>query len=253
MFAVNYGACLALARCFMRDGAFLVLEPGIEAAVGLGVLCGILYLVNFVLLQTSMRYNGVVLSSTFMKLGVLVPTAMAVVIFRERPEILQMLGMAMALAAIIMIHFDQNTDQGMLDSAKRSGLLLLLLLVSGFTDSMANVYDKAGLPVFKEHYLFYTFLAALLASLVMAAKNKKQVEAADLFFGLLIGIPNYFSARFLLLALGKLPAVIVYPVYSTATIVLISAVSAAAFRERISRRKRAALCLIVFALVLLNL
>lgn len=252
MFAANYGACLALARCFMGNGRLLVMEPGILAAFGLGALSGILYLVNFVILQISMRHNGVVLSSTFMKLGVLVPTVMAVVIFRERPEILQVMGMMAALAAILMIHFDQSKNQGMKDMAKSSGLLLVLLLISGFTDSMANVYDKAGLPAFKEHYLFFTFLAALLASLAIAVKNRKRTRAADLFFGILIGVPNYFSARFLLLALGKLPAVIVYPVYSTATIVLISVVSVAAFREQISRRKRMALFLIVFALILLN-
>ncbi len=249
MFAANYTACLVLARYFMGDARLLTLQKGIATAAGLGLLSGILYLVNFVLLQVSMRHNGVVLSSTFMKLGVLVPTVMAILIFRERPEITQIIGIAAALAAIVLIHFEKNTGRV---SSKKS-LLILLLLLSGFTDSMANIYDKAGLPIFKEHYLFFTFFAALLSALLMAIKERKKFSAAELFFGALIGIPNYFSARFLLLALGSVPAVITYPVYSAATIVVISAAGVLLFKEKVSRRKKKALILIILALVFLNM
>lgn len=249
MFAANYTACLVLARYFMGGAGLLTLDKGIVTAVGLGVLSGILYLVNFVLLQVSMRHNGVVLSSTFMKLGVLVPTVMAILVFREHPKITQIIGMIAAVTAIIMIHFEKDMGRA---SSKKS-LLILLLFLSGFTDSMANIYDKAGVPVFKEHYLFFTFFAALLSALLMAIKERKKFGAAEIFFGTLIGIPNYFSARFLLLALGSVPAVITYPVYSAATIVVISAAGAIFFKEKISSRKKRALVLIILALVFLNL
>lgn len=117
---------------------------------------------------------------------------------------------------------------------------------------MANIYDKTGSAGLKEHYLFYTFLAALILAFVLGVKDKKKISLWDLFFGVLIGIPNYFSARFLLLALGSVPAVITYPVYSVATIVVISVVSVVVFRERISRRKMVALGIVVVALGMLN-
>ncbi len=256
MFAANYTICLVLARYFMGDARILTIGAGSGAALGLGVLSGILYLLNFVLLQTCMRHNGIVLSSTFMKLGVLVPTIMAIAVFREQPKILQIVGMAAALAAIIMIHFDKEDSENSASSGKKNGrksLLILLLLVSGFTDSMANIYDKTGLAVWKEHYLFYTFLAALLAAVTMAVRERKGIRISDLLSGVLIGIPNYFSARFLLLALGSVPAVITYPVYSVATIVVISLVSALLLKETVSTRKKQALVLIIFALICLNL
>ena len=76
---------------------------------------------------------------------------------------------------------------------------------------------------------------------------------ADVLFGLLIGIPNYFSARFLLLSLSSVPAVAAYPTYSVGTIVLITLVGVLLFRERISRRQALALLMILAALALLNL
>ena len=66
-------------------------------------------------------------------------------------------------------------------------------------------------------------------------------------------MPNYFSARFLLLSLSQVPAVVAYPTYSVATIVLITVVGMLAFGERLTRRQKLAMGVILVALVLLNL
>ena len=74
----------------------------------------------------------------------------------------------------------------------------------------------------------------------------------ELIFGLLVGIPNYFSSRFLLRSLSYVPAVIAYPTYSVATMLVITLVGVLAFREKLGRRQWAALGIILVALGLLN-
>lgn len=249
MFTANYAVCIAMARWFMGEIQLLTSQEGIAVAVILGVLCGILYLANFVLLQKSMRFNGIVLSSTFMKLGVVVPTLMAILIFKERPGIWQVCGILLAVIAIIMIQFEKEQAEG----TARTGFLLLLLMMSGITDSMANIYDKAGSAALKDHYLFYTFFAALVLAGILAVKDRKNVSRWDIIFGVLIGIPNYLSARFLLLSLAHVSAVITYPVYSVGTIVAVSAAGLLIFREKISKRKAMALGVILISMVMLNL
>ena len=254
MFTVNYLICVVMSRISMGNMDLFTNAEGIHVAVGLGLFSGIMYLVSFVFMQWNMRKNGVVLTSTFTKLGVLVPTIMAIVVFREQPKLMQTLGIILAIAAIIIIHFDKEND----GAAKAVGgsfkiWLLLQLLVSGFTDSLANIYDKAGSAALKDHYLFYTFLAALALAVIMTFKKKVKVSKWDLIFGFIIGIPNYFSSSFLLLALQSVPAIITYPVYSVGTIVAISAASVVLFKEQISSRKRVALLIVMLALVLLNI
>lgn len=264
MFTANYAVCLILARIFMGKAGFFELASesgtaGMAGAAGLGLFSGALYLINFVFLQVSMRYNGIMLSSMFMKLGVLVPTLMAILIFRERPEVFQIAGIALAVCAIILVNLEKgpmetSPSAGQRDSGRNKKIwLIILLLISGLTDSMANIYDKTGAAEWKEHYLFYTFLAALLFACFMAVRGMKKVGLTDVLFGILIGVPNYFSARFLLLALGSVPAVITYPVYSVATIVVISIVSVVFFHEKMGKRKLAALGLVMLALGMLNL
>ena len=250
MFTANYAICLVIARFYMGDIRLFTAQNGMATAVGLGIASGLLYLVNFVLLQKNIRLNGVVLSSASMKLGaVLIPVIAAMLFFHEQMKWLQLAGAVLAILAILLINLEkEDVNQG---NGKIG--LIILLAVSGITDTMANIYDKTGAEALKNHYLFYTFLAALFLAFVMALCRKERPKAADVFSGLLIGVPNYFSARFVLLALGKVPAVIVYPVYSVGTIMVISLVGLAVFHEKLSRQKAGAMAFILAALVMLNL
>lgn len=249
MFTTNYAVCLILSRVYMGKINLFTRENGIGIAVALGLFSGILYLTTFVLMQKNMFQNGMMLSSVFGKLGILVPTLMAILIFHEEPAPNQMIGIALAVAAIILI----NLEKGGIKKGGRRILLLILLISTGVTDSMANIYDKTGNAVLKDHYLFYTFLAALILAVLMALLKNQRLTLKDVLFGILIGIPNYFSSRFLLLAVGSLPAVIVYPVFSVGTLIVITAAGMLLFKEKLSNQKKSALILILGALVLLNI
>lgn len=248
MFMANYAVCILLSALFMnwRSGLF---GSTVEITWGLGVISGILYLIGFLFLKLNMKHNGMVLASTFMKLGVLIPTMMAVLVFHETPKWTQILGIIIAVLAIVMIHFEKDS----LQEGNKKIWLLVLLVVSGITDSMANIFEKAGDAGGKDGYLLVTFLTAFFLAAVLTVRTKKKVGREEVLFGMLIGIPNYFSARFLLLSLGDLAAVIVYPTYSVATMVVIMLAGVLAFHESVSRKKACALGMIILALVLLNI
>ncbi|MBR3784868.1 MAG: DMT family transporter [Firmicutes bacterium] len=249
MFLANYGICTVLAFIFMEYTLGETLSQGGAVILGLGLTTGALYLGGFMLLKYNMKHNGIVLSSTFMKLGVLIPTLMAVVIFGEMPEALQILGIILALAAIVVIQFEKES----IKEGNKKLWLLLVLIGSGMADAMSNIYEQVGPPGGKDGFLLITFGTALLLTCAIMLIGKMQFGKADLLFGMLIGIPNYFSARFLLLALGSVDAVIAYPVYSVATLITITLVGLLCFHEKLSRKKAVALVMIVAALCLLNM
>ena len=75
----------------------------------------------------------------------------------------------------------------------------------------------------------------------------------EFFFGAAIGIPNFFSSKFLLSALAELPAVVVYPSFSIATMLITTLVGVLFFRERLRKLQWLALVAILVALLLLNI
>lgn len=248
MLAVNYVMCCVMAAI---DSGFLNLLPeskGIGLAIGMGVINGMLYLAGFMLLQTNVQKNGVVLSATFMKLGLLVPMVLSMAAFHELPSIVQILGFLIAVASILLINF----EKGQTNAEFKTGLILLLL-AGGGGDAMSKVFEEIGPASFSGQFLFYTFFTACILCFVCVAWKQEKIVAKDILFGLLIGIPNYFSARFLLWALKGLKAVIVYPTYSVATLLVITLVGVCAFKERLSKKQWIGLMFILISLILLNM
>ncbi|MBE5779983.1 MAG: hypothetical protein E7331_11720 [Clostridiales bacterium] len=247
--AVNYVMCCLLAWAFSGGMEIFPRQEGLSTTLLLGVVNGFLYLAGFVMLQWNISRNGVVLPSTFMKLGVVVPTLMAILVFREQPRLTQAAGLLLAVAAIFVI---QGAGEKRRAGGVSIGGLLLLLLTGGSADAMSKVFEEVGPQRLKDQFLLYTFAVALILCVVLVVVKKQRFGWKDVAFGLLIGIPNYFSARFLLLALGGVPAMIVYPSFSVGTIVLVALAGVLLFREKLNRRKIIGLLLILAALVLLN-
>ena len=248
MLACNYVMCTILALLCTKTTQLVPAHSATPLTLGLGLINGFFYLGGFVMLQWNIGKNGVVLPATFMKLGVMVPTLMAVFVFGETPSALQIIGIVLALAAIILIQFEKGQSR----AASGAGLLVLLL-VGGMADCMSKVYEVLGDGELKNHFLLYTFFMALVLCIALALFKKQSITLPDVFYGLLIGVPNYFTARFLLLSLDTIPAVVAYPCYSVGTIVLVTLAGAVFFREKLSRRQMTALAIILAALVLLNL
>ena len=252
MLATNYLVCLILAAVF-GDFRVLPLEvPGFGLTVGIGAVNGAMFLLGFVLLQYSTRKNGVVLSSVFMKLGLLVPIVLSLVVFGEVPNVVQTVGFFLAIGAIILINYEKgvkNTASG----GKSKWILVLLLLAGGCGDAMAKVFSVYGPQELEPTFLFYIFLSALVLCLGLVIWKKERLQPAALLYGVLVAIPNFFSARFLLKAVGVMPAVVVYPTFSVATILVVTLAGVLAFRERLRKNQWVALAVILAAVALLNI
>jgi len=246
MLAVNYIACALLAAAEAGFGALLPSGEGIGLTMALGAFNGFVYLAGFVLLQRNVSRSGVVLSSTFMKLGLLVTMVISMVLFGEKPGAAQLLGFVLAVGAIVLINY--KGGQGRFNPG-----LLVLMVVGGLCDGMSKIYEEVGSRAFSGQFLFYTFFVALLLCLSLAAAKKQLPGVWEWLFGLLIGVPNYYSCKFLLFSLATVPGVIAYPVYSVAGILLVTLAGIVLFRERLEKRQWAALGIILIALVLLNL
>ncbi|MBQ2698895.1 MAG: EamA family transporter [Firmicutes bacterium] len=248
LLAVNYIMCAGLSAYYTGFDRLFPAGEGLASTLAMGCVAGVFFLAGFVLLQLNVRKNGVVLSSIFMKLGLLVPMLVSIVLFGEQPQLLQILGFIIAVAAIILI----NLEKEQTNLQFKAGLILLLL-AGGSSDAMSKIFEEVGHPAYADQFLLYTFGVALLLNLLLMLKEGQRIGKSELFYGLLLGVPNYYAARFLLKSLGSLPAVIVYPTYSVGALVAITLGGVCLFGERLGKRQWLAVGLIMLALILLNI
>ena len=274
----NYLACVVVGFLSLPEKTLVF---HIDAVTLLcSMVGGILFTGGLVCMQTGIRVNGASLTAAFARLGLIVPLVMSIVIFREKPGVLQVLGILLVLAAIWIISRDRDEEEkssvgiqetGPAQEKKRRGgssacdslrrvnlaVLLLTLLACGASDAMAKVYEHVGDRAKDELYYMCIFLTAFLITCVLVymeyRRTGKKVTGRMLFAGLAVGIPNYYSSYLLLKALVHLPAFIVYPCFSTGAIFVVTIISALLLKERLNRRKLTGLVMIMTALVLLNL
>lgn len=247
MLVMSYLTGTVLAACFMDFGSAALSHPQLPGALAMAGLNGFLYVAGFVLMQISIPKNGVVLTSTYMRLGLVVSILLSVLLFRELPTAFQVIGICLAVGAIIL--------QGGKDG-QRSGsrlMLILILLAGGIGDTWAKVFGSLCDSALSDWFLLCTFLCATLLCLGMMLYRKQRVGLWEAVFGIAIAFPNYFNSRFLLKALQTLPGILVYPMFCVGTLLLITAVGVSFFHEKLTRRQWVAMGIIVAAIVLLNL
>ena len=248
MLAVNYAICTMLAFISGGVGNLFPGMEGIRFTLGIGICTGILYLAGLLLVQLNIRKNGVVMASLFQKLGLIVQVLLSIIFFRERPEVVQVLGLVICLVAIVIINFEKEQTAIHFKIG-----LLLILFVSGLAEGMSKIHEELGNPMLSEHFLLYTFGTALILCVLLIMAKKERMGWKDVCFGILLGMPNYFSAKFLLKALNDLAAVVVFPTFSVATMVVISMAGLFIFKEKLSKKQWIGIGMILVALALLNI
>lgn len=278
----NYMTCILLSVLLLPDKSLIA--SGSRVTLICGIIGGIFFVAGLVCMQSSIPVNGASLTSAFSRLGLLVSLAVSILWFKERPETLQLAGIALVLISIVLIRGDAHSEghgdahgDGHSDAHSaehndgqsgsggyKSGagqfsvvLLLLTLLSCGSGDAMAKVFEQFGDSREDALYFFWLFLVAAALSFLLLMREKKKtgkkVAVSEMTAGILVGIPNYFSSYFLLRALEQFPASLAFSVFSTGSILLVTAVSALLFGERLSKRQIAAMGVILAALVLLNI
>ena len=247
LIATNYLVCAVLGAAF-SDLSALGRADSLGMTVGLGAINGVVLLSGLILLQLSTRKHGIVLSSLFMKLGLLVPFVVSILFFKEIPTWLQVAGFCVAIGAIVLFNLKQDGQKGRLGIA-----LFLLLIMNGASDALVKIFEELGPADLSNPFLCLSFSVAFVLCLGLVLYKKERPDGKALLFGALIGVANFFSFKFLLAALPHVPAVVAFPTYSVAAMLTVTLGGVLLFQERLTKRQWLAFAGVIVALVMLNI
>lgn len=223
----------------------------LPSLLGIGIPAGLCFFLSFVFYQKSVKENGASLSGMFGKLGILLPMVVSVVLWREIPNILQSLGILLAVGAMVYVNYRPKNS----DTAINQKSLIFLFLAGGMAEFSSKLFQKMGEPAEKNLFLFIVFFVAFILSYYKSLKSEAQTNTSikrDLIAGGIVGIPNLLSSVFLISALGQIPATIAFPIYSSGAIAVISVGSYIFFKEEISSRSKWGLLMTMVAMILVN-
>ena len=218
-------------------------------AILIGGIFGGFFFLSFIYYQKSVKENGVGVSGTIAKLGILIPMIFSIIIWKEYPGTLQWIGILLSLVSIIIV----NISFKGLEKLSIAPSIIFLFLFGGLAEFSNKIYQKYALNDFKSLFLFFIFLVAFIISFIYAKKKKSVIKKKDVLIGFLVGIPNLFSSFFLILSLESINTSVAFPLFSAGSIILITLGGYFIFKEKISFKNKIAIGLTLIALVLINL
>lgn len=214
----------------------------------IGGIAGGFFFLSFTYYQKSVRDNGVGISGTVAKLGILIPMIFSILIWREFPTTIQWVGILLSLVSILVINLSKKS----IKNFDFKPTVLLLFIFGGMAEFSNKIYQKYALNEYKDIFLFTIFFVAFLTSVSYTLKRKGKATIKDILTGFAVGVPNLFSSYFLILSLGTLKTSVAFPIYSAGSIVLINIGGLLIYREKIAPKNQLAIAMTIIALVLIN-
>lgn len=213
-----------------------------------GGISGIFFFLSFTYYQKSVRDNGVGVSGTIAKLGILIPMIFSILIWREFPTSLQWIGILLSLVSIVVINLSRKS----IKTFDFKPTLLLLFIFGGMAEFSNKIYQNYALNEYKDVFLFAIFFVAFLISVTYTVNTKGKATLKDILTGFAVGIPNLFSSYFLILSLDTLKTSVAFPIYSAGSIVLINIGGLLIYKEKIAPKNQLAIAMTIVALILIN-
>ena len=222
----------------------------------LGMGGGLFWSFSFFIFMWGVNRYGISITGAIARLSLSVPVMIALIFLGEALSLSLAAGLAATFLAFLLI---SPISSNKLSRFNMGAIWFfpLMVLCLGMSDFWMNLFKIVGEA--EENFFFISLLfsfAAVFCGIVMFVK-KTRFTVDGIKRGILLGIPNFGSAIFLLESL-KHPAfvgqsAIVYSIYSSSVLVLTFSAGAIIWKERVSMANIFGVIVAIVAIVLLNI
>lgn len=256
----NYFTCVACG--WLHSGELPYTAADRQAAwMPYALVLGLVFIAGFNTAALTVRFFGVTISQIMQKMSILATVPFAILVFRESAGALKLFGIVMALAAIILVNWPSSNpaakDKGVKGPALwwiplmtwvlASVLEILLVLVN------KGQLTEPGDPAFITTVFCTAGLLGLLVAVAGWATGRMSFSWRTVLAGIVLGVPNYGSMLFLLMALDSgLEASHAFPLINVGIIVFTTIGAILLFHERIGKANWWGVALAVAAIVLIS-
>lgn len=223
--------------------------------VVIGVFSGVYYIVDLFNTKGSVIHNGATLTALFGKFGFLISTFTAALVWKEIPSARQLVGIALAIAAILLA---SGGVRGA-GNAKKPWLLAALVATGGLMEINGKCAVYYAVEGFDSLYVSVIFTVAFLLCVAHAVREcirtrtRFSISWRDILGGIVLGMPNVAGSYLSLMAMQTVPANIYFPTNAVGNLVVVSLAGMLVFREKTNWMQKLALVVTVASLTLINL
>lgn len=216
---------------------------------------GFLFITIFYLAAITTQRSGLSVVSVATKMSVAIPVVFGITYFNESTGIVKIIGILLALAAVYLTSI--KTPDGI--AIKKENLIfpILVFLGSGVIDTAikyleASYVEEADVALFSSTIFGIAGIIGTIILIIQGAIGKLKITGRNILGGIILGVPNYFSIYFLVLALRSdgFESSTVFTLNNVAIVLLSTLLGILLFKERLIFKNWIGIALAVLSIIL---
>ncbi|MCU0447986.1 MAG: hypothetical protein MUE85_24055 [Microscillaceae bacterium] len=258
---VNYWTCVFTGLLTFDVGNLLNINTLAQFWVLLAAVLGGMFISTFYLTALATQKIGLTLTTVSAKISLVVPVLFSLFVFQSSQksfDFINYLGVLMAILAIVFSSLKKDPDAPIARDWLSIIFPVLIFATNGAVDTMVNYLNWQYINA-QNGVLFsvISFVSAasigLVGLLYQLLIHKTGIALRNILGGIAIGVPNFFSFYFLLLALAdfKNDGAFLYPIFNILTILFSAVWAWLLFREKLSPLNRLGIGLAMIAMFLI--
>lgn len=260
----NYGTCLAFGLWVTPDTAQFLKAPTLPW-FPFALFVGLMFILLFNLIGISTQKNGISVTAVAQKMSLAIPVIAAFIIHQEQHlNFFKLSGIICAIVAVVLSSIKPGKEKNTADEKPHPGLVILPFIIffgSGIVDTVIDFTQSRYLEDDAQHFFITTlFGTAFLLGLIklifeVSVRGVRFKFRRVLFWGILLGLPNYGSIFFLIKALkhSTFEASALFPLNNVGIVMTATLAAIVIFKERLSGLNYIGIALSVIAIFLISM
>lgn len=219
------------------------------------LMLGFLFIAVFNIAAITTQKSGLSVVAVATKMSVAIPVLCGIFLYNESTGILKILGILLALVSVYLTSI--KTKEGI--SIKRENLIfpLLVFLGSGIIDTSIKYLEtsyvsETDVGLFSSTIFATAGVLGILILIIQAFMGKLKITYKNILGGIALGIPNYYSIYFLVMALRTkgFDSSTIFTMNHVAIVTVSTLVGILLFKEKLIRKNWIGLILAVISIIL---
>lgn len=249
---VNYIVAALAAFLIPAGGADIDFQfSEARPALLLAALVGVIFIANFFIYSKSVSKNGVGISVAAMRISLLVPVLLSTLWYLELLESRQWIGVLTVFIALFLLL--PNKRKMLREPLSAAWLLVLLFLGTGIGDGSLKIFEvEFSSLLTKEQFMGAVFICSTLVGFIaIIASGNFKFTKQEILMGSVIGIPNLYSAIFLIEALERMNGAIVYSTVNILTVLGATILGMVRWGDKLTNIQWAGIVITIISILLL--
>lgn len=219
------------------------------------LILGFLFITVFNLAAITTQKSGLSVVAVASKMSVAIPVFCGIFLYNESTGIGKIVGIGLALVAVYLTSI--KSDKGINIQPKNLIFPLLVFFGSGIIDTSikyleATYVSKTDVGLFSSAIFASAGVIGIIILIFQGITGKLKLSLKNFIGGIVLGIPNYFSIYFLVMALRSngFDSSTIFTLNNVAIVAFSTIAGILLFKERLIRQNWIGLALAVISIIL---